>query len=59
MPESHEEVPQATVSEVLAQGPYVAARAGFEPVTVRTKGVEFTNVLHLLVLFVGFLYVNL
>jgi len=28
--ESHAEVPEATGSERLAQGPYVAARAGFE-----------------------------
>jgi len=27
------------VSEGLAQGPYVAARAGVEPMTLRTKGV--------------------
>src|SRR6218665_1331470 len=33
----------ATASEGLAQGPYVAARAGFEPTTLRTKGVESTN----------------
>ena len=36
-------VPQATASEGLAQGPYVAARAGFEPATLRTKGDESTN----------------
>ena len=35
--------PQATASEGLAQGLYVAARAGFEPATLRTKGVESTN----------------
>ena len=31
--------------EGLAQGPYmyVAAKAGFEPATLRTKGVESTN----------------
>jgi len=28
----------------LAQGPYVAARAGFEPMTLWTKGDESTNV---------------
>ena len=28
MPEFHAEAPQATVSEGLAQGPYVAARTG-------------------------------
>ena len=33
--------PQATVSEGLAQGPYVAAR--FEPMTLQTKGYESTN----------------
>ena len=27
---------QATMSEGLAQGPYVAARGGFEPATFRT-----------------------
>jgi len=31
------------VSEGLAQGPYVAARAEVEPVTLRTKGVDITN----------------
>jgi len=41
--EFHAEAPQATVSEGLAQGPYVAARAGFKPVTLRMKGVESTN----------------
>src|SRR6218665_156541 len=35
--------PQATASEGLAQGPYVAARAGFKPATIRTKGVKSTN----------------
>jgi len=30
------EAPQATASDRLAQGPYVAARAGFEPMTFRT-----------------------
>ena len=33
---------QATLSEGLAQGPYIAARAGFEPVTLRTYGTELT-----------------
>jgi len=33
--EFHAEAPQATASEVLAQFPYVAARAGFEPATLR------------------------
>ena len=36
-------VPQATASGGLAQGLYVAARAGFEPTTLRTKGDESTN----------------
>src|SRR6218665_905063 len=35
------EAPQASASEELAQGPYVAARAGFEPTTLQTKGVIF------------------
>ena len=39
----HAEAPQATASEGLAQGPYVAARVGFEPTALRTKGVESTN----------------
>ena len=43
MPEFHAEAPQATVSEGLAQGSYVAARAGFESTTLQTKGVESTN----------------
>jgi len=41
--EFHAEVPEATVSEGLAQGPYVEVRAGVEPMTLRTKGVESTN----------------
>ena len=40
MPEFHTEAPQATVSEGLAQDPYVAARAGVEPMTLRTLGVD-------------------
>ena len=36
----HAEVLQATASEGLAQGPYVAAIAGFEPVTLWTQGTE-------------------
>ena len=36
-------VMQNTVGEELAQGPYVAATEGFEPVTLRTKGDESTN----------------
>ena len=31
---------QATTSEGLAQGPYVAARVGFEPATFHTEGTE-------------------
>ena len=38
----HTEAPQA-LSEGLAQGLYVAARAGFEPTTFQTKGVESNN----------------
>jgi len=37
------EASQATASEGLAQGPYMAAGAEFEPATLRTKGVESTN----------------
>src|SRR6218665_7775 len=37
--EFHAEAPQATASEELA----VAAREGFEPATLRTKGAESTN----------------
>ena len=43
VPEFHAEAPRATVSEGLAQGPYVVARAGVEPMTLRTKGVGSTN----------------
>ena len=43
MPEFHTEAPQATVSEGLAQGGYVAARAGVEPMALRTKGVDSTK----------------
>ena len=39
----HAEAPQATASEGLAQGPYVADRAGFEPATLWTKGDESTD----------------
>ena len=38
--DSHSEAPQATASEGLAQGFYVADRAGFELETLRTKGGE-------------------
>ena len=41
--EFHAEAPQAIASEGLAQGPYMVARAGFEPTTLRTKGNESTN----------------
>jgi len=41
--EFHAEAPQATASEGLVQGPYVAARAGFNPMTLRTKGDESTK----------------
>jgi len=41
--EFHAEAPQATTSEGLVRGPYMAARAGFEPATLRTKGAESTN----------------
>ena len=34
---------QATASEGLAQGSYVAARAGFEPTTLQLKGIDSTN----------------
>src|SRR6218665_101365 len=58
-PKFHAEAPQATVSEGhsppflaflmsegLAQGPYVAATVGVEPMTLRTKGVDSTNAPH-------------
>jgi len=41
--EFHTEASQATVSEVLAQGHYVAARAEFESTSLRTKGIDSTN----------------
>jgi len=41
--EFHAEALQTTVSEGLAQGSYVAARAGFKPTTLRTKGAESVN----------------
>ena len=34
------------MSEGLAQGPYVTARAEVEPITLRTKGVDSTNATH-------------
>jgi len=36
---------QATGSEGLTPGPYVAVRVGFEPVTSRTQGTEHAKVL--------------
>ena len=41
--EFHAEAPHATASEGLVRGPYVAARAGFKPVTLPKKGAESTN----------------
>ena len=41
--EFHAEAPHATASEGLAEGPNVVARAGFEPMTLRTKDGESTN----------------
>ena len=38
------EAPQVTASEGLAQGVYKAARARVKPLTLRTKGVDSTNV---------------
>jgi len=43
VPEFHAKAPQATVSEGLAQGPYMAARAGFELTTLRLKGIDSTT----------------
>ena len=39
----HAEAPQATANEALAQGPYVAAGAGFESVTFQTQGTKLTT----------------
>ena len=36
-------MPQAIASEGLAQGPYAAARVGFEPATLRSQGTERTT----------------
>ena len=44
MSDLHAEARQVTVSEGLAQDPYVAARTGFEPATMRTKDAESSNV---------------
>ena len=43
MSEFHAEAPQATAGEELAQGPYVAAREGFEPTTLQSTAIDFTN----------------
>src|SRR6218665_3393026 len=43
MKEFHPEATQVTASEELAQGPYVAARAGFEPTTLWSKGFDSTK----------------
>ena len=43
VPEFHAEVPPATASEGLAQGPYVVATAGFETTTLRLKGFDSTK----------------
>ncbi len=43
MSELTPEALQATTSEGLAQGPYVAARVGFEPATFRTQGTKPTT----------------
>src|SRR6218665_563842 len=39
----HAEAQQATASEGLPQGPYVAATAGIEPTTLWSKGINSTN----------------
>ena len=44
--EFHSEAPQATASEGLVQGPYVAARAGFEPATLRTMAPDLPMTHH-------------
>src|SRR6218665_830599 len=41
--EFHAEAPKGISSEGLTQGPYVTARAGFEPANLRTRGDESTN----------------
>src|SRR6218665_2329004 len=40
---SHAEALQAIAGKGLAQGPYMAARAGFEPTTLRSNDVASTN----------------
>ena len=44
--EFHAEAPLAAVSEGLSQGPYVAARAVVEPMTIRTKGIDYQCATH-------------
>ena len=39
----HAEALEAIVSEGLVEGPYMAARAGFEPTALGSKGVVSTN----------------
>ena len=39
----HAEALQATACEGLAHGSYLAAKAGFEPATLRSKGVDSTK----------------
>jgi len=41
--ECHTDAPQATASEGLAQGPYMVARAVFEPMILQTKSDESTD----------------
>jgi len=43
MSELTSEALEATTSEGLAQGPYVAARVGFEFATFQTQGTEPTT----------------
>ena len=43
MPEFHAEAPQATASEGLAEGPYVAARVGFKPTTLQSTAIDLTT----------------
>src|SRR6218665_1982151 len=41
--EFHAEAPQATASEGLAHGSYVAARVGVEPATLQSTDIDSTN----------------
>src|SRR6218665_3852986 len=41
--EFHAENAQTTAGKGLAQGPYVAARAGVEPTTLRLKAIDSTK----------------